>query len=196
MAKSAAMSMLVSAAVASKCPSSVTPLCQNLDLSRYQGVWYEQVNSEAFAFDDNLKCVTAEYTPNADGTVKVDNKGAKGSRTGDISDAVGTARVKDLSTCELGVKFSDLQPVEAPYTIWDTDYDTYSIVLSCIPGLNLLSKSDIWILSRTPNLPQDTLNGLLQKLNDAGFDYGDMRMQEQESDCNYDVGTASAFSVV
>merc|ERR1711998_680010 len=28
-------------------------------------------------------------------------------------------------------------------------------------------------------------NGLLQKLSDAGFDYGDMRMQVQEEDCNY-----------
>jgi hypothetical protein len=31
------------------------------------------------------------------------------------------------------------------------------------------------------------LDGLLQKLSDAGFDYSDMRLQEQESDCNYDV---------
>jgi hypothetical protein len=39
------------------------------------------------------------------------------------------------------------------------------------------------------------LDGLLQKLADAGFDYSDMRMQEQESDCNYDVPAASRFSV-
>jgi len=195
MVKSIAASLLASAAVASKCPSSVTPLCQNLDLSRYTGVWYEQVNSKAFVIDANLKCVTAEYSANDDGTVKVDNKGASGSRTGEITDAVGTATVKDLSTCELGVKFSALQPVNAPYTIWDTDYETYSIVLSCIPVLNALGQSDIWILSRTPKLPQEQLDGLLKKLEDAGFDYSDMRLQEQESDCNYGVPTASGFSV-
>ena len=123
MVKSLAVSMLVSVAVASKCPSSFTPVCQNLDLARYTGVWYEQVNSKAFFIDNNLKCVTAEYSANEDGTVKVDNKGATGTRTGEITDAVGTATVHDLSTCALGVKFSALQPVDAPYTIFDTDYD-------------------------------------------------------------------------
>jgi len=195
MVKSIAASLLVSAAVGSKCPSSVTPFCQDLDLSRYIGVWYEQVNSKAFVIDANLKCVTAEYSANDDGTVKVDNKGAQGSRTGSITDAVGTATVKDLATCDLGVKFSSLQPVDAPYQIWDTDYDTYAIVLSCIPILNALGQSDIWILSRTPTLPKSTLDGLLQKLADAGFDYGDMRMQEQEDDCNYAVPTASELKV-
>jgi apolipoprotein D and lipocalin family protein len=195
MVKSIAASLLVSAAVASKCPSSVTPVCQNLDLSRYTGVWYEQVNSKAFVIDANLRCVTAEYTANDDGTVKVDNKGAQGSRTGAVTDAVGTATVKDLATCDLGVKFSALQPVDAPYQIWDTDYDTYAIVLSCIPVLNALGQSDIWILSRTPTLPQSTLDGLLQKLSDAGFDYSDMRMQEQESDCSYDVPAPPGLKV-
>jgi len=90
-----------------------------------------------------------------------------------------------LKTCSLGVKFSSLQPFDAPYQIFDTDYDTYSVVISCIPVVNAVGGSDIWILSRTPQLPQDTLNGLLQKLSDAGFDYGDKRMQVQEQDCNY-----------
>jgi hypothetical protein len=87
----------------------------------------------------------------------------------------------------LGVKFSKFQPVDAPYDIFDTDYDTYSVVTSCLPVLNALGQSDIWILSRTPKLPQDTLDGIMQRLSDAGFDYSDMRVQVQEDDCNYDV---------
>lgn len=180
-------SLLVTA-LASKCPSSVKPICQDLDLSRYAGVWYEQVNSKAFAIDANLQCVTAEYSMNDDGSVKVLNKGAKNAPTGELSTAEGKATVEDLKTCSLGVKFSSLQPVDAPYQIFDTDYDTYSVVISCLPVINLAGLSDIWILSRTPTLPQDTLNGLLKKLSDAGFDYSDMRMQVQEQDCNYGVG--------
>merc|ERR1711865_55886 len=190
MVKSLAMSLLVSAAVASKCPSSVTPSCQDLDLSRYVGAWYEQTNSKAFIFDRGLTCVTAEYSANDDGTVAVDNKGAKLVRTGEISEAVRTATVKDLPTCDLRVQFPGA-PVKAPYQIWDTDYDTYSVVISFIPVLIVLGQSDIWILSRTPKLPQETMDGILQKLEDAGFDYGDIQMQEQESDCNYDVGGLS-----
>jgi lipocalin len=44
-------------------------------------VWYEQVNSKAFVIDANLQCVTAEYSANDDGTVKVLNKGAQNSPT-------------------------------------------------------------------------------------------------------------------
>jgi lipocalin len=180
---------LIGAAVASKCPSSVQPVCQDLDLSTYSGVWYEQVNSKAFVIDANLQCVTAEYSANDDGTVKVLNKGSKNSPTGEITVAEGKATVQDLKTCNLGVKFSGLQPFDAPYQIFDTDYDTYSVVISCIPVLNAAGLSDIWILSRTPQLPQEKLDGILTKLSDAGFDYSDMRMQVQEDNCNYDVGS-------
>jgi len=152
------------------------------------GTWYEQSNSKSFYFDNGLYCVTAQYSPNDDGTVNVDNKGAQGSRTGEISEAVGTARVNDLDACDLRVQFPGA-PVEAPYQIWDTDYDTYAIVLSCIPILNALGQSDIWILSRTPKLDKEVFDGLVQKLTDAGFDYSDIRMQEHEADCNYDVGS-------
>jgi apolipoprotein D and lipocalin family protein len=187
MVRIAALSLLATA-LASKCPSSVQPVCQDLDLSRYTGAWYEQVNSKAFIIDANLQCVTAEYSANDDGTVKVLNKGTQNSPTGDITTAEGKASIKDLKTCDLGVKFSGLQPFDAPYQIWDTDYDSYSVVISCIPVLNALGQSDIWILSRTPKLPQDKLDEILQKLSDAGFDYSDKRMQVQEGDCSYDVG--------
>jgi apolipoprotein D and lipocalin family protein len=150
-------------------------------------VWYEQINSKAFVIDANLQCVTAEYSANDDGTVKVLNKGARNSPTGDITIAEGKATIEDLKTCSLGVKFSGLQPFDAPYQIFDTDYDSYSVVISCIPVLNAASLSDIWILSRTPKLEQDKLDAILQRLSEAGFDYSDMRMQVQEDNCNYDV---------
>merc|ERR1712071_407487 len=124
---------------------------------------------------------------NEDGTVNVDNNGAKEICTGDISEAVGTATVKDRPTCDPDVQFPGA-PIEAPYQIRHPDYDNYIDVISCIPVLNALGQSDIWNLSRTPKLPTDTLESILQKLEDAGFDYGDIQMQEQESDCNYNVG--------
>jgi apolipoprotein D and lipocalin family protein len=193
MVRLAALSLLAVAS-ASKCPASVQPICQDLDLSRYMGVWYEQVNSKAFTIDNNLQCVTAEYSANSDGSVKVSNKGTKNSPTGSITVADGKATVKDLKTCNLGVKFSSLQPVDAPYQIFDTDYDSYSVVISCIPVVNSLGLSDIWILSRTPQLPKDKLDSIFKKLSDAGFDYSDMRMQVQEGQCTYDVGSALSLA--
>lgn len=176
---------MVIAAGASKCPSSVTPQCHDLDFAKYQGLWYEQVNSKAFIIDANLQCVTANYSSNSDGTIKVFNVGTSGSPTGKLTTAEGKATVKDISTCDLGVKFSGLQPFDAPYQVWDTDYETYSIVISCIPILNALGQSDIWILSRVPNLPTETRDALLKKLNDNGFDYSDKRFQVHTADCHY-----------
>jgi apolipoprotein D and lipocalin family protein len=179
------VSLLALSAGASKCPSTVTPQCHNLDFSKYQGLWYEQVNSKAFIIDANLRCVTANYSANADGTVKVFNVGTQGSPTGALTTAEGKATIKDASTCDLGVKFSSLQPFDAPYQVWDTDYESYAIIISCIPVLNALGQSDIWILSRVPNLPTEKLDALLKKLKDNGFDYSDKRFQVHTSDCEY-----------
>jgi apolipoprotein D and lipocalin family protein len=179
------VSLLAMSVGASKCPSTVTPQCHNLDFSKYQGLWYEQVNSKAFIIDANLRCVTANYSANADGTIKVLNVGTQSSPTGALTTAEGKATIKDASTCDLGVKFSGLQPFDAPYQVWDTDYESYAIVISCLPVLNALGQSDIWILSRVPNLPTEKLNALLQKLEDNGFDYSDKRYQVHTSDCQY-----------
>merc|ERR1712232_1325147 len=54
-----------------------------------------------------------------------------------------------------------------------------------IPILNALGQSDIWILSRVPNLPTETRDALLKKLNDNGFDYSDKRFQVHTADCHY-----------
>merc|ERR1712217_858912 len=122
---------------------------------------------------------------NSDGTIKVFNVGTSGTPRGKLPTAEGKATVKDASTCDLGVKFSGLQPFDAPYQGWDTDYETYSIVISCIPILNALGQSDIWILSRVPNLPTETRDALLKKLEDNGFDYSDKRFQVHTADCHY-----------
>jgi len=183
--------LVVLGAQASKCPNTVTPLCSNLDLARYAGRWYEQVNSKSFTIDDSLQCVTADYSANSDGTVKVHNVGAKNAPTGVLSLADGTAKIADLKSCALSVKFSAFQPVGAPYQIFDTDYDSYAVIVSCVPVVNALGLSDIWILSRTPKMPTDLLNSLLKKLDDAGFDYADKRYQVQETNCNYETNLLS-----
>lgn len=184
--------LLVGSAVASRCPSTVEPQCRDLDFSRYEGLWYEQANSKAFHFAGGLTCVTANYSAADDGSVRVFNSGAKKEPTGEVSIAEGQGTVDDISTCRLKVKFANLAP-SSPYMVWDTDYDTYSIVVTCLPGLNVLGQSAVWILSRVKQMPKTQFDSLLAKLTLAGFDYSDIRVQVQTSECNYyDFGSTMA----
>jgi len=180
-----AMVMMLLGVDGAKCPSSPRVNCKDLDFSRYKGVWYEQTSSKAFLFDHGLQCVTANYSLNPDGTVKVFNSGTKGSPTGDFSVATGTATVTNISTCLLSVSFSRFAP-SSDYQIFDTDYDTYAIVATCLNWvLNDLDLSAIFILGRTPNLPNTTVANLVAKLQEQGYGYSDIKPMVQNGDCKY-----------
>lgn len=179
------MASLLAIVHSSVCPRTVTPVCQNLDIARYSGIWYEQVNSKSFTYDDSLTCVTANYSFNDDGTIQVFNSGSVNSPSGNLSTAIGTATITDLQNCKLGVKFSRFQPVNAPYDVFDTDYESYAVVVSCGFFSHIFSKEDIWILSRVPTMPVSLRDSIFQKLKAAGFDYSDYRDQVQGENCNY-----------
>jgi len=47
---------------------------KNFDSEKYLGKWYEIARFD-FKFEKNMNQVTATYSKNPDGTIKVDNKG-------------------------------------------------------------------------------------------------------------------------
>jgi len=185
MVLSVVVAMLAVGVHSSVCPKTKSPLCQDLDVARYSGLWYEQVNSKSFSIDDSLTCVTANYSANEDGTIQVFNSGV--DSYGNKSSAIGTASVRDLHNCSLGVKFSRFQPFLAPYDVFDTDYESYAVVISCDFISHIFSRENIWILSRVPKMPTDLRDSLLLKLKVAGFDYSDYRLQVQDG-CDYNPG--------
>ena len=54
-------------------PEGITPV-KNFDLEKYQGKWYEIARLD-HSFEQGMEQVTATYSINDDGTVKVLNKG-------------------------------------------------------------------------------------------------------------------------
>jgi len=63
---------------------------EGLDVERYMGRWYEISRYEQF-FQPDMDCVTAQYSINDDGSVRVDNQGrnlATGENFQDIGRAV------------------------------------------------------------------------------------------------------------
>ena len=143
----------------SKLDKSTVP---NVDLTRYMGKWYE-IGRFDVAFEKGLVGTTANYTLNSDGTVEVINAGYKESLTGEATSAEGKARVrKSGKPGELEVAF--FLNFYADYNILELDTVGYSYSV-----VGSSSDKYLWILSRTPKMDTDVLNGLLQKIAARGY---------------------------
>ncbi len=134
----------------------------NVDVNRYTGKWYEIARYPNW-FQSSCASSTADYTANADGTIGVFNTclGAGGNVNSTIQ---GTARVVDPTTnAKLKVTFPGI-PFPADYWIIQLG-DNYEYAVVGEP-----TRSTLFILSRTPTLNQDTLNAILARLTDQGYD--------------------------
>ena len=130
--------------------SRTLPAVENFDVARYMGTWYEIARLPQW-FERNMDNVKAEYTMQPDGTVKIVNTGVK---NGDLKRAEGVARFKGwkkIGSLEVtfdGHFYSDYRIIRlAP------DYH-YAVVTG-------KKKDSLWILSRTPQLPQAELDEIL-----------------------------------
>lgn len=132
------------------------------DLNRYLGKWYEIARFD-HRFERDLVGVTAEYSLLPDGKVRVVNSGYKGSLDGEYKAIEGKAKIPDpLNPAHLKVSF--FLWFYSDYNIMELDKEyQYALV-----GSN--NNKYLWILSRTPQLPNDTLNRLLDEATRRGYD--------------------------
>ncbi len=131
------------------------------DLHRMMGLWYEIARFD-HRFERGLSHVTAVYTLERDGTVRVRNQGLKGDElTYHASRA--TARMPDSRhPGHLRVSFFPL--FWSDYNVLEVD-DDYSCML-------IGSRSDryLWILCRQPVMPVGSLRKLLTRALGRGYD--------------------------
>jgi apolipoprotein D and lipocalin family protein len=134
-----------------------------VDVERYMGTWYE-IGSIPQWFSRGCFNTWAEYTLRDDGRVDVLNQCHKGSPTGRVKQAKGIARVvNDQTNAELKVSF--FWPFEGDYWIVELG-DNYEYAVVSEPG-----RSTLWILSRTPEMDRDVLDGVVERLKTVhGFD--------------------------
>lgn len=140
-------------------PKNVVPV-ENFDVNRYLGTWYEIARFD-HSFERGLSRVTATYSLNENGTIRVVNRGFKAEKN-EWKEAIGKA--KFVGRQDVGrLKVSFFGPFYGGYNIIDLDA-AYSRVLVC-------SSNDkyLWILAREPKLPDEVLKGLLDKANSLGF---------------------------
>lgn len=135
---------------------------KQLDLERYMGTWYEIARFD-HKFERNLEGVTATYKLRPNGKITVINQGYKNSLNGKLKRAKGKA--KQPNPDEPGkLKVSFFLFFYADYNILELDKN-YQWVL-----IGSSTNKYLWILSRTPQLDQQTLNMTLEKARQKGYD--------------------------
>jgi apolipoprotein D and lipocalin family protein len=144
-----------------KCPA-VSSKLSSFEIGKYLGHWYEITRSKIVPFQKG-ECVQATYSLNDDRSVKVFNTELR--EDGKWASVVGRATTTDIPY-KLEVSFSDSwirKFMKGNYQVIDTDYDSYSLVYSC-EDLLLFKMEFTWILSRTPEMPEEKINELINTL--------------------------------
>jgi apolipoprotein D and lipocalin family protein len=138
------------------------PVVPKVDLLRYSGTWYEIATIPSW-FQRDCTASTAEYVPQPDGTIQVINSCRVGAPDGPARSVEGRARVVDPATnAKLSVQFQ--WPFSGDYWIVALDPE-YRYAMVGHP-----SRDYLWILSRTPALPDATYAGLLDRARELGYD--------------------------
>jgi apolipoprotein D and lipocalin family protein len=133
-----------------------------VDLARYQGLWYE-IARFPNRFEEGCAGVTAEYSLNEDGSIKVLNTCRQGTLDGPVETAEGVATSNSPDNDKLLVTFVPWLPfARGDYWILQTDYE--------IAVIGSPSGSVGWVLARTTTLPDDRLQQALGVLQRNGYD--------------------------
>lgn len=150
-------------------PSGIEPVT-GFNKERYLGTWYEIARLD-HSFERGLSQVTASYTLNDDGSIKVVNRGYNNAKE-EWNTAEGRAVfVGDRDVGHLKVSF--FGPFYSSYVVFGLD-DDYSTAY--VSGYN---HNYLWLLSRTPTVETDVLSGFKQKAEAVGFDLDELIVVQQ-----------------
>ncbi len=146
----------------------------SVDVERYMGTWYE-IARYPTPFEEGCFGVTAEYTLQSDGRVRVVNTCRGEDGTTVTSRIEGFATVADATTnAKLTVYF--FFPFGAPYWILELGKD-YEYAVVGDP-----SRRFLWVLSRTPVLDEPTYNEILARLPEKGYDPARLELTPQSAE--------------
>lgn len=137
-----------------------TTTVSNLDVNRFMGSWYEIARYE-HSFEKGMTHVKANYSLLPDGTIRVLNSGMKNGKKKEIE---GKARKKKSGDSNSKLEVSFFLWFYSDYFVFELD-DNYQYAV-----IGSTSDKYLWILSRTPQLPQSIINDLLVKIKKRGYD--------------------------
>jgi apolipoprotein D and lipocalin family protein len=173
-----AVSVLILVSCASSQDKDLPPLktVKYVDLNKYVGLWYEIAKIPNSFQDHCAYGTTAEYKLEKDGSIQVINKCYEENGEPDIAD--GVANIVDNSTnakLEVSfVSFLGIRPFWGDYWVIGLD-DNYQWAIVGTPG-----RKYGWILSRTPSLPDLTMEKIFEILKSQHYNPEDFEMSEQK----------------
>lgn len=136
------------------------------DLNRFLGNWYEIARFD-HRFERGMEQTKANYVLREDGKVNVLNTGVK---DGKHSEAKGVAKLTDTPAL---LRVSFWGPFYSDYRVMliDNDYQ-YALIGSG-------SDNYLWILSRTPQISEETKSLILDEAQRRGYDTSKLIWEKQ-----------------
>ncbi|AHB05987.2 lipocalin [Pandoraea pnomenusa] len=152
--------IFLSACASTKPPPGVVPVSP-FDIGRYEGRWYELARLD-HSFERGMTDVSATYTREPDGTVKVQNRGFDPA-SGRWKEAIGKARFTGAPDVA-SLKVSFFGPFYGGYHVaaLDPDY-RWALVLGPDTGY-------CWILAREKHLDDAQLKQIVARARALGVD--------------------------
>ncbi len=142
-------------------PDHIRPV-NNFKVGKYLGKWYEIARLDN-SFERGLTRITAEYSLNEDGSLKVLNRGYLPDEN-KWQESEGKAYfVGEPDQAYLKVSF--LGPMYGSYIVFELDHANYQYALVAGPD-----KSYFWILARQPKMNEDIKKVLIAKAASLGFE--------------------------
>lgn len=151
-------------------PKQVEPV-NEFELDRYLGQWHEIARLDNW-FERGLSNITATYSLRDDGGVVVANRGYSEKKS-KWQDSVGKAYfVGDKNTGHLKVSF--FGPFYASYAVFELDKENYQYAY--VSGN---STKNLWFLSRTPTVSEESMERFKSRAAEAGFDVSKLILVDQ-----------------
>jgi apolipoprotein D and lipocalin family protein len=138
------------------------PVVKEVNLEQYCGKWFEIVRLPN-RFEKDCVGVTAEYGLLPEGRLSVCNSCKKLGPEVELSQAKAVAKIPDL-TQPAKLRVSFFWPFYGDYWILELGKN-YEYAVVGNPARTLF-----WILSRTPTMPADQVNEILERFTHQGFD--------------------------
>jgi len=142
-----------------------------VDIDRFMGPWYVIANIPTFLEKDAHNAVET-YRLNEDGTIATTFTFRKGSFDGKVREYKPKGFVTDTESNALwGMRF--VWPIKADYRIIYLDEDYTQTVIG------RQSRDFVWIMARTPSIPDEDYNKLVDFIATFGYDMSKLQRVPQ-----------------
>lgn len=169
LAKKLIISVAVLMAGCTGVPDGIEPVSE-LDIERYKGTWYEIARLD-HSFERGLSNVTADYSLQDDGSIRVINRGYS-EEDQKWEEAEGRAVfVDDENDGHLKVSF--FGPFYASYVVFRLDEDYR---FAYITGYD---RDYLWFLSKTPTVDDQALAEFREVAEARGFELDELIIVDQ-----------------